>query len=458
MITRKIVHEIGFLNKYKDIVGQIDPIRPLGKVVEVAGNVLFSKGPDARLSDICHIETTEDGDFVLAEVIGFKSDLVILSPLESISGVYPGSKVLSTGLPAQVALDESLLGRVIDGMGVPLDSQGRIYSTDVRDLENKPPGPLQRPMIHQPLSVGIKAIDGMLSIGKGQRIGIFSGSGVGKSTLMGMMARYGRADVNVIALIGERGREVLEFLRNELGEEGLQRSVVVVASSNESSMHRVRAAYMATTIAEYFRDLGNDVMLMMDSLTRFSMAQREVGLSAGEPAATKGYPPSVFGMMPVLLERAGNSEKGSITGIYTVLVEGDDMNDPIADAARGILDGHIVLSRDLAVRSHYPAIDVAESISRSMPNVVTKDHKDLAARVKELVAVYQENEEIIKLGAYVSGSNAKLDEAIVLIEKINEFLKQNVEEYYSFEESLQILKAIPEGLTQRVGSNLRRLS
>ncbi|RME91294.1 MAG: FliI/YscN family ATPase [Candidatus Hydrogenedentota bacterium] len=442
MINKKIVPPIGLLDKYKVILHNTEPVRSLGEVIEVTGSIVVSKGPDVSLGELCHIEKIENEAYILAEVVGFRENDVLLSPLESITGIYPGCRVLSTGSEPTIQLAPELLGRIVDGLGRPLDKKARVNSTEVRSFENKPPNPMQRPIIESPLVTGIRAIDGLLTIGKGQRIGIFSGSGVGKSTLLGMIARYSRADVNVIGLIGERGREVKEFIERELGEAGMKRSVLVVASSNESPMHRVRAAFLATTIAEYFRDLGKDVLLMMDSITRLAMAQREVGLAAGEPATTKGYPPSVFSMLPSLLERAGTSETGSITGIYTVLVEADDLNDPIGDATRGILDGHIVLSRKLASAGHYPSIDVPESISRSMPYIIEESHLQLAQQVKQLLAEYKENEEIIQLGAYVQGANPVLDLAVKLKPKLDAFLKQDIKEFSNFENTLSQLRNI----------------
>jgi len=442
MIVRKIIPAIGLLDKYKEIMAQTEPIRSLGKVMEVSANVVYSIGPEVALGEICHIEKVEDESYISAEVIGFKNEKVILSPLENITGIYPGCKVLSTGSQLRIPLSDDLLGRVLDGMGNPLDEQGKIVSEETSSLMNEPPNPLTRPIISKKLETGIRAIDSFLTLGKGQRIGIFSGSGVGKSTLLGMLARNSKADINVIGLIGERGREVAEFIQNELGEYGMAKSVVVVATSNESAQNRVRAAYLTTTIAEYFREKGKDVLLLMDSLTRLSMAQREVGMAANELPATKGYPPSVFSMMPKLLERAGNSKNGSITGVYTVLIEADDMNDPIGDAARGILDGHIILSRDLAVQGHFPAIDVVESLSRSMPSVIDEKHYNLAMQLRELMAVYKENEEQINIGAYVKGANQKLDLAISYHDEIVNFLKQKVDEFSSTQETIDRLEAI----------------
>ncbi len=444
MIEKKIITNVGLLEKYKSIIQDSDPIRSLGSVDEIIGNIVIAQGPDTRLGDLCHIEKVEDESYVLSEVVGFRGSRVMLSPLDTLEGVFPGGKVLSLGTDARISLSEGITGRVIDGLGRPLDGKGKVTGEKSRSFYAKPPNPLSRPVIQQPLETGIRAVDGFLSIGQGQRIGIFAGSGVGKSTLMGMIARYASADVNVIALIGERGREVREFIENDLGEEGLSKSVVVVASSNESPMIRIRAAYLATTIAEFFRDKQKNVMLMMDSLTRLAMAKREVGLSAGEPVTTRGYTPSVFSMLPELLERAGTSEKGSITGIYTVLVEADDMNEPISDAVRGILDGHVVLSRKLAIRGQYPAIDVVESISRLMPAVITRDHYARATRVREYLSEYRQNEEIINLGAYIAGSNPVLDAGMHIYPELLNFLKQSVDEFSPFSDTVGRLNAISE--------------
>ncbi len=455
MIDKKIISPLNLLEKYQTIINKTETVRSLGNVVEVTGTTVYSKGPDVKLGELCHIEKVEDESYVPAEVIGFRENMIVLSPLDEISGVYPGSRVLSTGGPIRVSLGEQMLGRVLDGMGKSLDNKGKLISGEVRGLLNMPPNPLDRPLIEDKMPLGIKAIDSFLTIGRGQRIGIFAGSGVGKSTLLGMIARYAQSDVNVIAMIGERGREVAEFIKNDLGEIGLKKSIVIVSSSNESPMHRVRAAYMATTVAEYFRDQGKHVLLLMDSLTRLAMAKREIGLSAGEPATTKGYPPSVFTMLPELLERAGTSPKGSITGIYSVLAEADDMNDPIVDTSRGILDGHIVLSRKLAQKSHYPAIDIVSSISRSMPMITDKEQQAQAAAIKEMVSEYYENEEIINLGAYVHGANPVLDKAIKVMRPLNQFLRQAVEDYVPFETVMEQL-AVLSKFAEEEPSRMRR--
>ena len=442
MSTKILETQIPLLDKYKYILNKVDTIRSIGHITEIIGNVVYSEGPDASLNELCHIEKIEEKKYILAEVIGFKKGKNVLSPLEDISGISPGCRVLSTGNPVSISVSDDLLGRVIDGLGNPLDKKDRVISQDQRFIKSPPTNPIERPLITESIETGVRAIDSLLTLGKGQRVGIFSGSGIGKSTLLGMISKYSSADVNVLALIGERGREVREFLERDLGEEGLKKSVVVVSTSNESPMQRVKAAYFATTIAEYFREKGKHVLLMMDSLTRLAMAQREIGLAGGEPATTRGYPPSVFSVMPELLERAGNSEKGSITGVYTVLVEADDMNDPIADAARGILDGHIILSRKLANEGHYPPIDIVDSISRSMRSVTSKVHYETALTARELLATYKENEEILNLGAYVKGSNPTLDKSILIHKPLKDFLKQKTEEHGGISSTIEKLSNI----------------
>ena len=363
-------------------------------------------------------------------------------PLGEMEGIGPGSMVIATGNTLEVDVGEQLLGRILDGMGNPIDDFEPPSLNYSYPVNNQPPNPLSRTKITEPLPLGVKAIDGFLTCGRGQRIGIFAGSGVGKSTLLGMIARNTLADINVIALIGERGREVKEFIDNDLEEEGLKKSVVIVVTSDQPPLVRMKGALLATSIAEYFRDCGKNVVLMMDSLTRFSMAQREVGLAIGEPPVTKGYTPSVFAVLPKLLERAGNSSKGSITGLYTVLVDGDDMNEPIADAVRGILDGHIVLSRNLANKNHYPAIDILASVSRVMPNIVDKEHIGIVGQIKDLMATYRDSEDLINIGAYIKGTNKKVDMAIEKIEAINDFLKQGVHDRLTFDEIVELLRGI----------------
>jgi flagellum-specific ATP synthase len=422
-------HEkIDILSKYKDIIEEIDIVKYTGKVERIVGLTIESVGPSVMYGELCKIRMNS-GEYLYAEVVGFNKNRVILMPIGDMKGVVPGSLVMAAGSGLMVPVGDELLGRVISGVGRPLDGKGDIYTRVRYPIEGPIKNPLERTVIDSPLSVGIRSIDGLNTVGKGQRIGIFSGSGVGKSTVIAMIARYTSADVNVIALIGERGREVKDFVEKELGAEGLAKSVVVVATSNQPPMLRIRGAFLAHAVAEYFRDQGKDVNLLMDSITRFAMAQREVGLAAGEPSATRGYPPSVFSLMPRLMERSGTSSSGgSITGFYSVLVEGDDVNEPISDAARGILDGHIVLDRKLAHRGHYPAVDVLGSISRCMKDVVSKEHKHAADKFRELLAAYRDAEDMINLGAYARGSNPTVDRAIEMIGEMNVFLKQGIYE------------------------------
>ena len=418
-----------------------------GRVVNVVGLTIESAGPDAKLGDICQIFPGGKGEFfsgdrqpIPAEVVGFKDRKTLLMPYGSVDGIGAGCLVENTGVPLQVDVSESLLGRTLDGLGRPVD--GSRFEGVPYLVEAAPPDPLSRKIINEVLPLGVKAVDGMITVGKGQRIGIFAGSGVGKSTLMGMFARNTKADINVIALIGERGREVREFIEHDLGEEGMKRSVVVVATSDRPALERNKAAKTATAIAEYFRDRGKDVLLMMDSLTRFSMAQREIGLASGEPPVSRGYPPSVYSEMPRLLERAGCAARGSITGLYTVLVGGDDFNEPITDTARSILDGHIMLDRKLGHKNHYPAIDVLQSISRCMSSIAAKEHKQAASRLKSVLATYNEAEDLINIGAYKSGSNPSIDYAISKIGAVNDFLCQDVDEKFGFEDSVAMLEQL----------------
>ncbi|WP_073026339.1 flagellar protein export ATPase FliI [Lutispora thermophila] len=430
------------LSKYKKIVETKDFVRYSGRVSQVVGLTIESVGPAVNLNELCSIVNIKNKNPILAEVVGFKGNTVSLMPLGSLDGIGPGSQVVATGKSMHINVSNDLLGRVLDGLGQPIDGKGPIESNSLYSIYNEPPDPLLRKIIDTPLSLGVKAIDGMLTIGKGQRVGIFAGSGVGKSTLLGMIARNTTADINVICLIGERGREVNEFIKNDLQDEGLSRSVLVVATSDQPPLIRLKSAYVATTIAEYFRDQGKDVLLMMDSLTRFAMAQREIGLSIGEPPVSRGFTPSVFSVLPKLLERTGTSDKGSITAFYTVLVDGDDMNEPITDAVRGILDGHIVLSRLLANRNHYPSIDVLASISRLMPNIVSDHHKELANEIKKLLSIYKDSEDLINIGAYQKGSNKKIDFAIEKIDSINQFLTQSTKEKVSFDDTIRIMENI----------------
>lgn len=429
------------LSKYQKCIEE--PLfKKKGKVVNVIGLTIESAGPDAKLGDICRVfPAGGEGASIIAEVVGFKGGMTQLMPYEVTDGIGSGSIVENTNSPLMVEIADDILGRTLDGLGRPLD--GGAYEAAARyPVEAAPPDPLQRKIIDEVLPLGVKAVDGLLTVGKGQRIGIFAGSGVGKSTLMGMFARNTTAEINVIALIGERGREVREFIERDLGPEGMARSVVVVSTSDKPALERNKAAKTATAIAEYFRDEGKDVLLMMDSLTRFSMAQREIGLASGEPPVSRGYPPSVYAEMPKLLERAGRSDKGSITGLYTVLVDGDDFNEPITDTARSILDGHIMLNRKLAHKNHYPAIDVLQSISRCMSSIATREHKAMAGKLKNVLATYQEAEDLINIGAYKAGSNPDIDYAISKIAEVNDFLMQDVDTKTGFEETVDALSGI----------------
>jgi len=416
----------GYLHK----IANTQTVQVSGKVTEIVGLLVEARGPVAALGEVLKISNGEDE--VQAEVVGFKKGAVLMMPLDMVHGLAPGCRVTSTGEQAAVPVGKALLGRVLNGLGRPIDNKSAIKCVDLYPLYAPPLNPLLRARIKEPLDLGIRAVNGLLTCGKGQRMGIFAGSGVGKSILMGQMAKYSQADVNVIGLIGERGREVREFLEKNLGPQGMAKSVVVVATSDTHPLVRMRAAYTATAIAEYFRDQGKDVLLMVDSLTRFALAQREVGLSIGEPPTTRGYTPSVFSLMPKLLERSGALEgSGSITGLYTILVEGDDFNEPISDTARSILDGHIVLTRELASRGHFPAIDIMRSISRVMPDLVSEEILKAARFVLRNISVYRKAEDLINIGAYVKGSNPEIDLAIDMIEKINAYLRQGMDEYVS---------------------------
>jgi flagellum-specific ATP synthase len=429
--------------KHHRLLGRLNPIRVHGKVTEIIGLVVEGNGPAASIGELCGIFPIGSAKPVTAEVVGFKKGKVLLMPLQTLQGLSPGCKIISLGCKAGVNVGKSLLGRVIDGLGNPIDDKGPLECDREYPIYADPINPLARGRIAEPVNLGIRALNGVLTCGRGQRMGIFAGSGVGKSVLLGMMARNTNADVNVIGLIGERGREVREFLEKNLGREGLARSVVVVAGSDMHPLIRMRAAYVATAVSEYFRDLGKNVLLMVDSLTRFAMAQREIGLSVGEPPATKGYTPSVFSLLPKLLERSGIMEKrGSITGLYTILVEGDDFNEPIADAARSILDGHVVLSRDLAAKNHYPAIDVLQSISRVMLDVVDDEHRQMAQRIIQILAAYRKAEDLINIGAYVKGSNPEIDYAITMIDRVNGFLKQGIDEKIDFRQTINQMRAL----------------
>jgi flagellum-specific ATP synthase len=414
-----------------------------GAVVKVSGLTVESNGPVLGIGELCGIHI-RDGKRVLAEVVGFQNDHSILLPLEHIDGISPGDAVTARTTPRYITLGEGVLGRVINGLGEPIDSKGALPGKEKRALDAHSPPPLSRTKIAEPLAMGIRSLDGLLTCGKGQRVGIFSGSGVGKSVLLGDIANSSEADVNVVALIGERGREVLEFLDNDLGPEGLSRSVVVVATSDSPPIQRVKAAFVAVTIAEYFRDKGKNVLFMMDSLTRFAQAQREIGLAAGEPPATKGYCPSVFALLPRLVERLGRAETGSITGILTVLVENDDLTDPVADSARSLLDGHIVLSRKLAERGNFPAVDILASVSRLMPAVTSEEHRIAARKMREIYATYADAEDLINIGAFSPGSNRRIDGAVALIDRIRDFLIQPVRHRTSFAETVKQIKTITQ--------------
>jgi len=446
-MTKPAIKEVDF-QKFSDAIKRISAIKQNGKVKRVVGLVIESQGPAAQIGELCHVYVSRNDPPVAAEVVGFKENRVLLMPLGDMSGIKPGSEVIASGRSLSVGVGEALLGRVVDGLGRPIDGKGPLLCRKDYPLHNTPPDPLTRKRIREHLALGVRAIDGILACGRGQRVGIFSGSGVGKSTLLGMIARNTEADVNVIGLIGERGREVRDFIEKDLGEEGLSRSVVVVATSDQPALIRLKGAFTATAFAEYFRDRGNDVMLMMDSVTRFAMAQREVGLAIGEPPATRGYTPSVFALLPKLLERSGTARQGSVTGLYTVLVEADDMNEPIADAVRGILDGHIVLSRKIASQNHYPAIDVLMSVSRVMPDIADKEHLAVAGRLRDILATYREAEDLINIGAYVSGSNPRIDYAIELIDEVNSFLRQEVHDREDFDHTVSRLISIFESKEQ----------
>ncbi len=432
------------LARYKEIIETTNTIRPLGKVIQIIGLIIEADGPKGSIGDLCYIYADKDDFVVSAEIVGFKEDRILLMPLGTMDGLRPGANVINTGSSMKIQVGPQLLGRVLDGLGRPIDNLGEINSQYLYSTQAEAINPLKRSLIREPLSLGIRSVDGFNTIGKGQRVGIFAGSGVGKSTTLAMMAKNTNADLNVIALIGERGREVREFIESTLGADGMKRSIVVAATSEQPSLVKIKAAFVAMAIAEYFRDEGKDVLFMLDSVTRIAMAQREVGLAVGEPPATRGYTPSVFALMPKLLERAGSNEKGTITGLYTVLVEGDDFNEPISDTARSILDGHIMLSRELAHKNHYPAVDVLQSVSRVMNDVVTKEHKIAAGKIRNLLAVYRKNEDLINIGAYVKGTDPATDKAIALMESINFFLCQSVDEHMDYENTVNALLKLAE--------------
>lgn len=421
-----------------------DTVKVNGKVTDVIGLIIVSNGPSVSLGEVCKIVNKQGKEVCKAEVVGFKDGKVLSVALGEVENISPSCEIISSGESFKIGVSDQLLGRVLDGMGNPIDSKGDLEIAAYKNIYREAPNPLTRDRIQEPLQTGVRSIDGLLTTGKGQRVGIFAGSGVGKSVMLGMIAKNTNADVNVIVLIGERGREVREFIEKDLGEEGLKRSVVVVATSDKPALARIKGAYIGTTIAEYFRDQGKNVVLMMDSVTRFAMAQREVGLSIGEPPTTKGYTPSVFAALPKLLERAGTSSKGTITGFYTVLVDGDDMTEPIADAVRSILDGHFVLSRKLANKGQFPAIDPLQSVSRVMPDIVDKDHRLRAVTFNDILSTYNEAEDLINIGAYVKGSNPEIDHALQKINHLRGFLRQDMHEKATFEGSIKKLNSIIE--------------
>ncbi|CCB89878.1 type III secretion system ATPase SctN [Simkania negevensis] len=430
---------------FDKLIGQLEDIELTtvhGRITEIVGMLIKAVVPNVKMGEVCLIK--RDGDPLIAEVVGFTKEEVYLSPLGEMTGVGPSSEVIPMRLPLHIKVGPNLLGRVLDGLGHPLDTaeKGPLELEETYSVLNAPPDPLKREMIDKPISTGIRAIDGVLTAGRGQRIGIFAAAGGGKSTTLGMIARYAQADVNVITLIGERGREVREFIEHDLGPEGVARSVIIVSTSDQAAQLRLNAAYVGTAIAEYFRDQGKTVILMMDSVTRFARALREIGLAAGEPPARAGYTPSVFATLPKLLERSGNSDKGSITAFYTILVAGDDMNEPVADEVRSILDGHIILSSELARQYHYPAIDILSSASRILPNVTSEEHRKLIGQIREVLANYKKNELLIRIGEYKPGSDKQADFAIKYVDKVNRFLKQKVDEKCTFQETLEQLQAL----------------
>lgn len=449
MEEKKRTHQAGEFpvidfHKYFHRLSSVSTYNIKGKVTELTGIVVRAVVPGVRMGELCFIVPYHNRTPIKSEVVGFKDQEVLLMPLGDLEGIGLGNDVIPTGHTLSVRVGDGLLGRILDGLGEPIDGKGPLEYSAEYPVTANPPDALSRRRVTKPISVGIKAIDSVLTVGEGQRIGFFAAAGVGKSTLIGMIARNTEADINVICLVGERGREVRDFIEQDLGQEGLARSVLVISTSDQPSLVRLKAAYVATAVAEYFRDHGKRVMLMMDSITRYARALREIGLAVGEPPARQGYTPSVFSTLPRLLERSGNSDKGSITAFYTILVAGDDMNEPIADETRSILDGHIILSRALAARNHYPAIDVSESISRVMDSIVDEDHKDSARKLREVVANYEKERDLILIGAYEEGSDPKVDYAIEKIEDVNNFLKQSIEDKIDFSESVDMLKELFE--------------
>ena len=449
MIQKYLPPKIDLFSSYRKVLEEVETIRPIGKVVEVEEYLVVSEGPEVAVGELCYIEKKE-GDYILAEARGFKEEKLYLFPLEKTEGIYPGARVVGLKENFRIPLTKRLLSRVVDAFGNPLDGKGKLYAEDLRrePVEKEAISPLERVLIEEPLFTGIRAIDAFLTLGKGQRVGIFAGSGVGKSTLLGMLSRGARADVVIIALIGERGREVKEFIEWELPPQTRKKTVVVVEDAKSSPFRKVKAAFSAMRIAEFFRDQGKDVLFLMDSLTRLAMAQRELGLSLGEPPSTRGYPPSTFSLISSLAERAGKKKEGSITAIFTVLVEGDDLNEPISDSARGVLDGHIVLSRRLANKGHYPAIDITSSISRLMPYVIDKEFQKKVLYLRELLSLYEENEDMISLGAYARGSIPDLDKAIDIYPHIRSFLRQDRWEITPFEETKEKIEHLYKSLEE----------
>lgn len=430
------------ISKYASVISSVTSYQTIGKITQVVGLVLESDGPQASMGEVCILRGKDGRELGMTEVVGFRDNKILSMILGELKDIAPGTEIVSTGYPLNVGVGYKMLGRVLDGLGNPLDGLPKPEPNEFRSVYATPPNPLTRKRISDVLQTGVRAIDGMLTIGMGQRMGIFAGSGVGKSTLMGMISRNTSADISVICLVGERGREVKEFIENELGPKGMERAIIIVATSDQPALVRIKSALVATTIAEYFRDEGFNVMLMMDSITRLAMAQREVGLTIGEPPATKGYTPSVFSLLPKIMERAGTSDRGSITALYTVLVEGDDFNEPIADATRGILDGHIVLSRKLASQNHYPSIDVLDSVSRVMKDICEQDHIKASQKAREALSRYRESEDLITIGAYQKGSNALLDQSIRLNEQLLPFLQQGINEQIPFEECVDTIIGI----------------
>ncbi|MDR0489884.1 MAG: flagellar protein export ATPase FliI [Oscillospiraceae bacterium] len=428
--------------KYSRALEKTDTLERAGRVTKIVGLAVEATGPSSKIGDICHMYTLDGEKYVQAEIVGFREGQTLLMPFGSLEGVGLGSYVVFTGTSLKIPVGKHLAGRILDALGNPFDDLPAPGIDTWYPAENMPPNPLARERISEILPLGVKSIDGMLTVGRGQRLGIFSGSGVGKSTLLGMIARYAVADVNVIILVGERGREVRDFIERDLGEDGLRKSVLVIATSDQPALLRLKCAMTGTAIAEYFRDCGYKVLLLMDSLTRFAMAQREIGMATGEPPVSRGYPPSVYTILPKLLERSGMSDKGSITGLYTVLVEGDDLNEPISDTVRGILDGHIVLSRAIANSNHYPPIDVLGSVSRVMPDIISKEHLEAFGTIKNMISVYREAEDLINIGAYKQGANPEIDRALELHPAIQGFLRQDMKDSFTFEETLKMLMDI----------------